>query len=139
MIVLIGCIIIWFLNACAEGMRDGFLYHYRSSATPKDNFNIHWLFSLQRTILFLALTTASQYGAPTLQVIITMLGLFIGFSWFHNGSYYTTRHFLNKKIYPKKWADSSTSSEALVELDFKTRTILFIFAIGIILFGFTIG
>lgn len=63
---------------------------------------------------------------------LPMFILFCGFSFpfLHDGIYYTTRNLLNSQVYPKRWIDKSTTTNALISLSFFWRLIFFIFSIG---------
>lgn len=62
-----------------------------------------------------------------------LLSLLLMFPYFHDGQYYCTRNDLNSTIYPKRWRDSSTTSQAIFEFNYTKRVILSITSILILL------
>ena len=127
-ILLLG----WILSAWAEGWRDGFFYDHRMNSTKPDKHNIHWLFTLERAIILSTICYVHSLHFSTLNTIVFTTGLIFLFSFFHNGTYYSVRNWLDKKIYPKKWFDSSTTSTSRIELGAIPRTVMMIVgAIGI--------
>lgn len=63
--------------------------------------------------------------------IFIMFCLF-SFPFLHDGTYYTTRHLLNKEMYPNTWIDQSTKTDATISLSFFWRLILFAFSLGLL-------
>lgn len=127
--------LIFVLFSLVEGVRDGFMYHYRSMSSD-NRYNIHWLFTIERSIVVFSLSLILLlYRHDTSIVYATTFGCSISliFSFLHNGSYYTTRHFLNKEIYPLTFFDDSTTSTATFELSVAHRIVLAIIGfIGIV-------
>jgi hypothetical protein len=89
--------LIWILYAIFEGIREGYYWNLY----PNYKFNIHTIFFIQRTMVVIMLTA---FNLPM------FIACALVFSFLHNGSYYTTRHHLNKANYPKTWFDQSTTS-----------------------------
>lgn len=115
-------LVIWILYSCFEGVREAYYWNLY----PQYKFNIHTIFFIQR--LFVLLLVSS------LNPVYLISGSLI-FSFFHNGSYYTTRNFLNSNNYPKKWFDQSNQSTSWMT-KFNgpiSRTIQFMIAVLIII------
>jgi hypothetical protein len=88
---------VWIIYSLFEGVREAFYWNLY----PAYKFNIHTLFFLQRSLVLIIITA---FNIPM------VLACALIFSFLHNGSYYTTRHLLNKANYPKTWFDQSTTS-----------------------------
>lgn len=121
---------IWLLAALVEGGRDAFLYHYRTNSVSQDKRNIHWLFVIERAIIFCLIMWAYGDGHSILDEGVFGLSLAMMFSLIHNGVYYQVRHHLDKNVYPKGFWSSSVTSQATLEFNLVTR--IFLFATGII-------
>ncbi len=126
------CFLIWILYSVIEGIRDAIFYHHYNLKSER-LFNEHIVFVIQRLIVSVILCLLSNNW-------LLMISLILSFSFFHNGSYYTMRNYLNKKIYyydnlyDKKWFAQSTTSisfwtKYMTPLN---RTILFLMSIGIL-------
>jgi len=122
----ISSIILWIAYSMLEGIRESFYYHYKVNNELIDKKeDLHTLFTLQRFIVIL--------------FIFYITNLYIAFScaclfpFWHDGSYYFSRNALNPNIYKKTWKDSSTTSTAKIELNYKTRIILLILGITVII------
>lgn len=88
---------IWIMYCILEGIREGYYWNLY----PTYKFNIHSIFFIQRGLVLGLLVS--------LNIPMLIAGALV-FSFLHNGSYYTTRHHLNKANYPKTWWDQSTTS-----------------------------
>lgn len=126
-------IIIWITYSCLDGLRDAHFFHNRNTSTDPDKQNIHWLFSIQRSIVIILMSWIYSKTYSALDTGIFSFSMILLFSFLHNGMYYRTRNFLDKNLYPKKWWDSSTTSESILELSVVSRTFLaFVGIMGII-------
>lgn len=121
---------LWLLTAATEGVRDSFLYHYRMHSTKPDKRNIHWLFVIERAIIFGLIMWTYGDGHSVLDEGVFGLSLAMMFSLIHNGVYYQVRHHLDKNVYPKGFWSSSVTSQATLEFNLMTR--IFLFATGVI-------
>lgn len=124
-------ILIWTIYMLIEGAREAFYWRQNSQVNRKMP-NIHWLFLIQRIIVFVQLIWIKPLIVLTL--ILILISPFI-----HNGMYYWTRNWIDKDIYQKGWFDQSTTSTAWSTKLLKpiVRTIGFI--IGLVLFYFVIA
>lgn len=117
LVIAIGAMLI-------DSARDAFYYHDRYTSTEPADYNIHYIFVLERTIIW-GLVSFIFYTLTNLfSTVLFAGGLILIFSFFHNGMYYFVRHKLNKNVYPKGWFDSSTTSTSWIELPVIQRTIL---------------
>lgn len=133
MIVKIILLLSWVIIGFLEGARDGFFYHNRMNSTKPDNHNIHWLFSFERGIVLGLLCWLHALSYSMINTGVFAFSLILMFSFFHNGQYYMVRNFLDNKVYPKGWWDSSTTSESFLEFSAVSRTFMAIVgAMGIV-------
>ena len=132
--IIIVSFLIWCIYSVIDGIRDG-IFYFSYNHNIKRLFNEHIVFVIQRLIVSLTLCLLSQ----NMWLLISFI---LSFSFIHNGSYYTIRHILNKKIYyydntyKKGWFDQSTTSTSFWTkyMTPLNRTILFLLSIGILFF-----
>lgn len=122
--VTILILISWILACVVEGARDGFYYYNWNRAIAQSKQNIHFIFTIERAIIGLSHTVIyfKMVDNNLYHDFAFGLSLMLIFSWFHNGMYLSTRNFLDKKVYPKKWFDDSTTSTAKGEFSYRLRT-----------------
>lgn len=112
--------LVWILCSIIEAFIQG---HYYDSipVETKKHINLHPFFVFTRScllgIMFYEVLMISHWVFSGLFIIIQMLI----FSFFHNGTYYKTRNWLNSQIYPKGFWDSSETSRAVIELGLGMR------------------
>ena len=114
-------LIIWCLFALYCGILEAFMFHNKIFIK-----HIHTYFTIFR------LTVAFPLAYFNDHLPVTVLFMVLVFPFLHDGVYYYTRNILNPRIYPKKWFDYSTTSNAIVSLNIFWRLILFIFALGLV-------
>lgn len=114
-VISIVIIFFWIGYAVGEGMREAY-YYDSEMRTDRPHKNIHWLYFLQRGIVLLII-------GVTLQTILLPIGLAFIFPLIHDGCYYIQRNDLDPRIYPKRFKDDSTRSNAYFELGFVERII----------------
>lgn len=123
---------IFILYAVLDAITQGF--YYNSNPNTK---NIHWLFLLQRIIVVGSLSFNLPADYSYAEIGIFAFSLCLIYSFFHNGTYYETRKWLNKKVYPKGFFSNSETSQAVMEFNFGFRTGLavlgFLFIYGLTL------
>lgn len=133
MIIKIVLLVLWIIVALLEGVRDGFFYHYLMNSAKTDKYNMHWLFTFERSVIMVLIVWIYLRSFSVLDTGVFVFSLILIFSFIHNGQYYWTRNFLDNNIYPKKWFASSTTSEAMLEFSVVPRAFLaFVGIIGII-------
>lgn len=122
--VTILLVLSWILASVTEGARDGFYYHHWNTSTNQSKKDIHFIFTIERTIIGLAHTVVywKMVDSNLYHDFFFGLSLMLIFSWFHNGMYLSTREFLQKGTYPKKWKDDSTTSIAKGEFSYEVRS-----------------
>lgn len=130
MIIALSINIAWILYSMLEGLREGFYWHFKSHSKKDCDFEIHPIFSLQRGVV-LTLIGILLYTFIGWQSIISVLSMMLIFSFFHNGTYYCTRHKLDESLYPKGWSDQSTTSTAKMTkiMTYRNRTIFMILGV----------
>lgn len=122
--------IAWILYSMLEGLREGFYWHFKANSRRDCNFEIHPIFSLQRGVV-LTLIGILLYTFIGWQSIISVVSMMLIFSYFHNGTYYCTRHKLDDRLYEKGWSDQSTTSTAKMTkiMTYRNRTIFMILGV----------
>ena len=122
--------IAWILYSMLEGLREGFYWHFKTNSRRDCNFEIHPIFSLQRGVV-LTLIGILLYTFIGWQSIISVVSMMLIFSYFHNGTYYCTRHKLDDRLYEKGWCDQSTTSTAKMTkiMTYRNRTIFMILGV----------
>lgn len=135
MIAMIITNLVWVAYSILEGLREGFYWHFKGGSRPslssKDcKFEIHPVFALQRGIVLLIIGGLLYYTIG-LYSIVSVLSMMLIFSFFHNGTYYSTRNKLDSMIYPLKWKDQSTTSTAKMTkiMTYKNRTLFMILGV----------
>lgn len=133
-------LVTWIVYGLAEGFRDANYYHANNTSINSVKKDIHWIYFCQRFILGSLIAWLVYLNSSFLSTTIYSTGLILLFSFFHNGMYYVTRRKLsNKNLYPKGWWSSSTSSEALLELNNTSRIFLAITGALVIMASFQIN
>ena len=118
--MIIVITILWIAYSLLEGFREAHYYD-----THPNHKNIHWVYFIQRGVVL-----AGAFGSLTIPYIesgLVCFSLVLIFSFFHNGAYYQTRHYLNKSVYPKGFFSNSDTSQAVFEFSFWWRTSMAIF------------
>ena len=138
----------WAGFSCLEGFREAlFFYVNISSATPI-NKNLHPMFSTQRGFVLLIIfssfqeisllisgifqLTLSEGFMLILWPLLFVLSCCLLFPILHDGVYYYTRNKLDAKVYPKKFWDQTTTSNAKMNFNSINRIIMFAVSISII-------
>lgn len=104
----------WILFSLLEGMREAASFSHGNSKHP---FNIHKYFMPVRALFALILCMWSGMW-------VDLIAYMLIFSFFHDGAYYQTRHFID---YPKyNFFSQSESTTAKFSVNFKVRTIMLI-------------
>jgi len=117
----------WILYAMVDGFVNA--HYYDMHPEDKGHINLHAFYNICRGVI-LSLMFGIVYMKSSfwlsLFYIVTPVGIF---SFFHNGTYYTTRNWLNPHIYKKRWWDHSETSTALIEIGTGFRTAMAVFGI----------
>lgn len=121
MIINIILLLVWIATCLVEGVRDAHFFHNRMYSTNPDKQNMHWLFTMERFIIWSLITYIYSLHNSLFGTGIFSFSLILMFSFFHNGFYYVIRHKLDDNVYPKGWFDSSTTSESFLEFNLISR------------------
>lgn len=105
-ITLILINIIWILYSMTDGMIEGFYFHFRNNSRRICDFEINKVFSLQRILVIILISGFLVHTLGWYSILIIICQV-LTFSFFHNGTYYLTRHKLDDRMYPLKWRDES--------------------------------
>jgi hypothetical protein len=113
--------IYWFLFVVITSIGEAYIFHLNKFKVVYK----HVILTLIRAIVCTPLALRSS--EPFLFILFAMFT----FPFLHDGIYYTVRHLLNDKIYPKMFIDKSYTTNAIISLSFFWRLILFIFGLGL--------
>lgn len=126
-----GIILFW-LFALLEGYFQG--HYYDLYPTDNGHKNIHWVYVCFRSIvLWLIIKDGYHWTGPGLSIVYFVILVF-SYPFFHNGMLYSTRNWLNKKIYTQGWWDNKEKEgkywlgKAWIEIEVGFRVGMFIFA-----------
>lgn len=98
--------LLWISYSLTEGIREGFYWHYENKCKRNCDFDVNPMFHLQR-ILVLILTGGFMVHTLGWYSLFSLTCITLTFPFFHNGSYYYTRHKLENSLYNKRWKDES--------------------------------
>ncbi len=132
MILLFGCVyLLWCFYACICGHLEAIYYDavQKEVKIPE----LHDVYVMQRIMPFLSIAGLSFYVSGGASVLFSF-SLILIFSFFHDNQYYATRNNLDSSIYHKRWMDESTTSTAIFEFSFFTRTALALIGILMLMF-----
>jgi hypothetical protein len=115
-------IYIWLIFVLISSVVEAFLFDTNKFKTKYK----HFILTIIRGVICLSLAFLS------FEPFMFILFCLFSFPFLHDGIYYTTRHLLNKKMYPKMWIDQSSDTNAVISLSFFWRLILFIFSLGML-------
>lgn len=104
--MVIELYIIWILFAISDGIEEAKIFEYKG-VDIKWHTSIHAFFTIQRSVVLLGLSwlVGDMYSAG-----LFMLSAALSFPFWHDGSYYQTRHFLDKPAY--NFFSQSTTTNA---------------------------
>lgn len=132
---------LWFCLACFRGFFESIIWHCNTAANNilKKDYHPHIL--AERGLLFFSFLLPVLFFSLKLSNFLVPIAfsgtLFFCYPFFHNGSKYLSRNYLNPKVYKLGWkADPSTTSIAKMNLSWRQRKISFV--IGMLFFVFTI-
>lgn len=137
----------WVAFAFFSAIAEGYLYDVKDveSSVPKDKF----ILGIFNKISF-GLITHNEHTILNLVRASVAIGFLEGYPWYsfvfmaivyvatfpfiHDGTYYWTRHNLNKAIYPRQFmSDPIYDSHSSWRLTIKTRSIMFIVSVTAVL------
>lgn len=114
--------IIWFLFVILSSILEAYIFH-------KNKFKTKYKHEILTTVRGLVCFQIAYFNN---EPFIFVLFCLFTFPFIHDGIYYTTRHLLNKNVYPKMFFDRSTTTTAIISLSIFWRLILFIFGLGLL-------
>jgi hypothetical protein len=130
LITLLITNLIWIAYSLSEGVREGFYWHYENNSKRVCNFNINPIFNLQRALVLSIIGGFLFYTIGSFS-LLSLVGMFLIFPFFHNGSYYQTRNKLDERFYPKRWmAESRTFPPFTSLISYNKRSIAMILGIS---------
>lgn len=112
----------WLIFVLLSSILEGFIFH-------KNKFKTKYKHHIMEVI---RIVFAIPFVLMSYEPFIFALFISLSFPFLHDGIYYTTRHILNNKMYPKMWFDRSTTSNAIFNFSIFWRLILFIFSLGLL-------
>jgi hypothetical protein len=126
MILFILYIVLLWLFSSLLGASDGILWGRQASDSFK--WNEHIVLASHRALVLVLIILAKFLPVPDLFIALT--AGFLSFSFFHNGIYYITRHYIDVEYY--KFSSDSRQSSALFEVPFRLRYLLFVLSLLLI-------
>lgn len=120
-ILYIVLFLLWIAYSMIEGFREA-TYYDIASKEGNGIKELHSVFTLQRSIVIIFLSVFSFIISGHASVLF-INSIVFSFPFFHDNFYYVTRNNLDPNIYKKRWMDESTTSTAIIEIGFLTRTI----------------
>lgn len=114
--------IYWLTFVLLSSITEAFIFHNNKFKTKHK----HVIMEVIRVIFAIPFVLMSN------EPLIFGLFICLSFPFLHDGIYYTTRHLLNYKMYPKMWFDRSLTSTAIFNLSIFWRLMLFIFSLGLL-------
>jgi hypothetical protein len=115
--------IYWLLFVLFSSITEAHLFHhYREVVKGKVDEHI-WFTAVRMTVC------VGCYSEGPFIPFLLVCGL--TFPFLHDGIYYWYRNYLNPNIYPLKWRDRSTTTDAVFSFGFRDRVILFIAGVAI--------
>ncbi len=125
---------IFLIYAFYEGKREAYYYFSANKTGDSSISNIHWIYFVQRMFFVCIILLLLDESLPVKACLLfSMIGCF---GFIHDGSYFQTRNNLDHKDYPMRWFDSSSTSTAFFEFNYRERLLYFI--LGIIIFSSSI-
>jgi hypothetical protein len=126
--------VIWITYSMSEGIREGYFTHFEELRRRKCKTDINKLFKFQRLLVLLSLTGVAFWIFGPLQSLFVFIGLFLTFSYLHNGVYNCTRCKLDEENYKLGFKDGITKRFFSTFRSYKERSIFFISGIALQIF-----
>jgi len=122
-------IIIWIILSISCGIAEAFYFSKKKSYVELMNINIHYWFTLIRSIFAAPMVLIIFFKVGFLESLIFSTIMMLIFPFFHDGSYYTTRELIKKGTYKKTWFDQSKTTDALLSFNTFWRIVFIIIAL----------
>lgn len=126
-IMVTSGVILWSLF---EGIREAFYYDSKMRDVNASIKNEHWMFAMQRLIVFGAF---SYHDEPVIQLIM-MASFMLVFPFFHDGMYHQMRNWIDINKYPDGWTTDPDPDASNAVLDFPFWMRVLMLLCGVILF-----
>jgi hypothetical protein len=137
MIQTLGLILInliWVVYSLTEGVREGHFGHFENLRRRKCSTDINKLFKIQRFIVLISLSLISLWLFNLTSMFFVMTGLFLMFSYLHNGGYHCTRNKLDSENYKLGFNDGDTLGFFSTFRSYRERIIFFMSGVALQLF-----
>lgn len=129
---IIAINLIWLVYSMSEGIREGYFDHIEDLRRRKCQTDINGLFKFQRIIVLLSLGGVSFWIFGLIPSIFITIGLFLMFSFLHNGVYNCTRCKLdNTENYKLGFKDGETKRLFSTFRNYKQRYLLLLIGLSI--------
>lgn len=122
--------IIWIFYSMSEGVREAFFDHYKNSNKRNCNYNIKFIFSLQRLIILLLITSIMFKIFGPLAILIS-IGQICIFKYFHKFLYDTSV----KKL-KNNYIEENNQEFSIFKNMNKYKTILLLIGISLQIFAY---
>ena len=140
MFFLFANLLLNFLFASFDGIIEAILFYENINSSKTYTGNLHPLFVCMRScfwastalVMFLINSYLFKYDTESnlFFVAVALVAEFMVFPFFHDGFYYWARNYLDKSTYPKGFFDYSTTSNAIINLTFYERLIVFLLGLA---------
>ena len=128
---LISINLIWVLYSLTEGVREGYFAHFENLRRRKCSHDINKLFKMQRLIVLISLAAITLWIFDITSMLFVASGLFLMFSFLHNGSYHCTRNKLDTENYKLGFKDGETLRLFSTFRTWRERTIFFLIGVAL--------
>ncbi len=114
--------ILFSLYSSISGVKDAILWSRKGA----DSFewDEHWVFVLERLVFGTSIVLPVYFKISFQDIILIMICVGLSFPFWHNGFYYTARHYIDNSY--KGWASESTTSTAKINFTWPARFTLFL-------------
>lgn len=117
-------IILMTLFAVSSGIVEAILWSKMGTLATK--WNEHVFIVFQRGVFFLTFIICAYFEYTPKSIFLIFAFAILSYPYFHDGAYYWFRNVIDNKVYPRRWKDNSTTSTAIIEINYKTRVIFLI-------------
>ena len=124
--------LLWLIFVVETAMMEAAMFH---QIVPHRNPKIdeHTLLTIMRITVYFCIFKTTLYG------LLFAIPLALMFPFIHDGVYYTMRNEFDSRIYPLRWKDQSTTTDAKFSFYYKKRETMFLIGIVLWIFSLYIG
>lgn len=114
--------LLWLIFVVETAMMEAAMFH---QIVPNRNPKIdeHTLLTVMRLTVYVCIFKTTLYG------LLFAIPLALMFPFIHDGVYYTMRNEFNSRIYPLRWKDQSTTTDAKFSFHYKKRETMFLIGV----------